>query len=151
VNKEFTASDLEVGYEDSTATLISLNKSSIEISGGGASAEGSTLTINNKGTYVLSGELETGQIIVDAGEKDKVKLVLNGVRVNCSDSAPIYIKSADKVFLTLQKGTENTLTDGRIYSLQSINMPSFPKMIWFSPEEPTILRLSKTPSTARIV
>ena len=32
--------------------------------------------------------------------------------IHCEDHAPLYIKEADKVFLTLAKGTENTLTDG---------------------------------------
>jgi hypothetical protein len=116
VDKEFTANDLEVGYEDSTAAHITLNKNSIEVSGDGASANGTVLTIKNKGTYVISGSLDNGQIIVDAGEQDKVRLVLNGVTINCSDYAPIYIKSADKVFITLQKDTQNTLSDGTAYA-----------------------------------
>lgn len=115
VDKEFTANDLEVGYEDSTATHITLNGSGIKISGNGAASSGEVLTINQEGTYVIEGNLDNGQIVVDAGEKDKVKLILNGVSVTCADNAPIYIKSADKVFIILAEGTENTLTDGSAY------------------------------------
>jgi hypothetical protein len=116
VDKEFTANDLEVGYEDSTAAHITLDGSSIEVSGSGAKADGENLTIEEEGTYVISGSLDDGQIIVDAGENDKVKLVLNGVSVACSDSAPIYVKNADKVFITLAEGTDNILTDGSSYT-----------------------------------
>jgi hypothetical protein len=116
VDKEFTANDLEVGYEDSTSTHVTLNGSSIEVSGDGASADNGVLTISQKGTYVISGSISDGQILVDAGENDKVQIVLNGVSINCADSAPIYVKNADKVFITLQEGTENTLTDGTSYT-----------------------------------
>ena len=115
VDTEFTANDLEVGYEESSAVSVTLNGSSISISGNGASAEGSTLTIYDEGTYVVSGNLEDGRIIVDADDTDKIRIVLNGVTIHCSDNAPVYIKNADKVFLTLKDGTVNTLTDGTEY------------------------------------
>lgn len=117
-NTEFTAKDLEVGYEDSTATHISLNNSSIDITGNGAEASDGVLTISREGTYVLTGTLTNGQIIVDAGEKEKVHLIFNGIAVTCSDNAPVYIKTADKVFITLAKDTENTLSDGSNYVLE---------------------------------
>ena len=112
VDKEFTARDLDIGYEESTAVLIALKGDSAEVSGDGAKAEGDEVTISDEGTYVLSGTLTDGQIVVDAEDTDKVQLVLNGVTLSSSDNAPIYIKNADKVFLTLAEGSENTLTDG---------------------------------------
>ncbi len=115
VDTEFTASDLEVGYEDSTATHITLDGSNIEVSGDGAAATEGVLTISKKGTYVITGTLQNGQIIVDAEDTDKVQIVLNGVSISCSDNAPIYIKSADKVFITLVEDTQNSLTDGTEY------------------------------------
>lgn len=116
VDTEFTARDLEVGYDDSTATAITLDGSSIEITGNGATADGSTLTIREEGTYIISGSLTDGQIIVDTTADDaKVQLVLNGVTINCSDNAPIYVKNADKVFITLAENSKNSLTDGSEY------------------------------------
>ncbi|MDD3174524.1 MAG: carbohydrate-binding domain-containing protein [Herbinix sp.] len=115
VNTEFTASDLEVGYEESAATMITFDGSNIETLDGGVTVENGVLTINEEGTYVLSGNLEDGQVVIDAEDTDKVQLVLNGVSIACSNSAPIYIKNADKVFITLAEGTENTLTDGSAY------------------------------------
>ncbi len=115
VDTEFTARDLEVGYEESTATNITLNGSSIEVSGDGAAAEDGVLTISQEGTYVISGTLNDGQILVDAGDSDKVHIIFNGITISCSQNAPVYIKNADKVFITLKEGTKNTLTDGAEY------------------------------------
>lgn len=116
VDTEFSARDLEVGYDDSTATAITLNGSSIEIAGNGATADGSTLTIREEGTYIISGSLTDGQIIVDTTADDaKVQLVLNDVTIDCSDNAPIYVKNADKVFITLAENSKNSLTDGSEY------------------------------------
>ena len=70
------------------------------------------VTITAAGTYVISGTLTAGSITVAAGEEDKVQLVLSGVDLTNPDGPALYIKSADKVFLTLADGTENTLSDG---------------------------------------
>lgn len=115
VDQEFSARDLEVGYEDSSATQITGTGTSMEVSGTGATYKDGVLTISAEGTYVISGSLADGQIVVDADEKDKVQIVLNGASITCSDNAPIYIKSADKVFLTLVNNTSNTLIDGTEY------------------------------------
>ena len=69
-----------------------------------------TQTISSGGVYIISGSLENGQIIVDCGDDDKVQLVLDDVSISCDYSAPIYIKNADKVFVTLADGTENYLS-----------------------------------------
>jgi hypothetical protein len=116
VDTEFSARDLEVGYDESTATKVTLNGNSIEVAGNGAAAEGSTLTINEEGVYIISGTLNDGQIIIDANaDEAKVQLVLNGVTIQCSNNAPIYVKNADKVFITLAENSKNTLTDGTEY------------------------------------
>ncbi len=118
VDTEFTARDLEVGYEDSEATHITFQGDRIDIEGAGAAVTDHLLTITGEGTYVMTGSLTEGQIIVDAGDQDKVHLIFNGITVHCSDNAPVYIKNADKVFITLAKDTGNTLTDGADYILK---------------------------------
>ena len=115
VDTDFTAKDLEVGYEESTATKIILNEDSIAVSGDGASATKNILTIKQEGSYVLEGTLNDGQIIVDAGDNDKIRIVLKGAEITNQTNAPIYIKNADKVFITLADGTDNSLTDGADY------------------------------------
>ena len=51
-------------------------------------------------------------IIIDAEKTDKLQLVLDGVSIHSETSAPLYVRQADKVFITLADGTENTLSNG---------------------------------------
>lgn len=115
VDTEFSDRDTDSSYDDSTATHITLDGSTINIDGDGAAASDGVITISSAGTYVITGDLTDGQIVVAAGDDDKVQIVLNGVTISCADNAPIYVKNADKVFLTLNEETENTLTDGTTY------------------------------------
>ncbi len=71
---------------------------------------GGDYTVTEAGTYLFRGTLTEGSIIVKAGDTDKVQLVLAGVEISCSATAPICILSGDKVFITLAEGTTNTLT-----------------------------------------
>ena len=79
------------------------------------SADGD-LTIREAGVYVLSGKY-TGMIVIEAGEEDKVQLVLENASLTNDAGPAIYVRSADKVFITAAKGTVNTITDGADYTL----------------------------------
>jgi hypothetical protein len=117
VSAVFDAADLETGW-DETATYITLSGDSVSISGSGAEAENTTVTITKAGTYVLSGILNDGQVIVDTEDTDAVRLVLNDADLTCLSSASIYVKSAEKAVLVLADGTENSVTDGTEYVLE---------------------------------
>ncbi len=117
IDISFNARDWEAGYEEAAATHIQLNGDSVAIEGDGAAFSQGILTISAAGTYVLSGSLTDGQVLVAAADSDQIQLVCNGVTLHCEDNAPLYIKSADQVFLTLAAGTENTVSDGDAYQL----------------------------------
>lgn len=68
-------------------------------------------TITKEGTYIFSGALSNGQIIVDADSEAKIQIVLNGVDISCDTSAALYIKQADKVIVTLNEDTTNILSN----------------------------------------
>ena len=74
------------------------------------------LTISEAGIYILSGKYE-GMILIEAGEDEKVQLVLKNATLTNEDGPAIYIRSADKVFITAVEGTVNTISDGSAYSL----------------------------------
>ena len=113
----FTDRDLSGEYDESAAETITLSGSSIETSASsGVSVDGSTVTITAEGVYIVSGTLSDGQIIVDADDSAKVQIVLKGASVTSSDSAALYVKSADKVFVTTAAGTENTLANGGTFT-----------------------------------
>ncbi|MFR6577415.1 MAG: carbohydrate-binding domain-containing protein [Blautia sp.] len=100
----------------SEAVKITLNKTTATVSGSGVKADGSTITITEEGVYIVSGTLEDGQIIVDASDSDKVQIVLDGVHINCETNAAIYVREADKVFITLAENSSNTLGGGNEYT-----------------------------------
>ena len=74
------------------------------------------LTITEAGVYLLSGHYD-GMIVIEAGEEDKVQLVLENAELTNGEGPAIYVKSADKVFLTAAEGTVNTISDGEDYTL----------------------------------
>lgn len=115
VDTNFTDRDKSSEYDESSAVKITLNGSSAVVSGIGVNISGSTVTITSAGTYIISGSLSDGQIVIAASDSDKVQLVLNNAEINCNTSAAIYVKSADKVFVTLPAGTTNSLGGGTEY------------------------------------
>ena len=115
-NEYFTANDLNGNWDTSEATQITLSGDSAKITGNGAYWLDNSLVIVHSGQYVISGELTDGNIVVDAAQYSKVWILLNGVTIFCSDDACIRIDQADKVFLTLAEGTENTLNGGDTFS-----------------------------------
>ena len=112
----FSARDLDGSYDENAAVRIQLEGEAASCDSDAVSLSGSRITLLDEGTYLVTGKLTDGQIVVDAGDTDKVQIVLAGADITCADSAAIYSKNADKVFLTLAEGTENTLTNGGNYT-----------------------------------
>lgn len=110
----FTTNDQNTAW--TAATTITLSGDTATVSGSGAYANGGSVTIASAGYYDVTGTLTDGSLIVDAGKNAKVFLRLNGVTITSSDDAAIRVNQADKVFLTLAEGTENTVTSGETYS-----------------------------------
>lgn len=112
----FTDRDYQTDYEENGSVFIQLNGSSASASSDSVQISGTTLTITEEATYILSGTLDDGMIIVNAPDTAKLQLVLDGVNIHCETSAPLYILEADKVFVTLADGTENTLSNGGTFT-----------------------------------
>ena len=113
--EEFTDRDQRDTYDERDCVKILLNGNSASCTGSGVSISGSTVTITKKGTYLISGQLNDGMIIVDAEDSHKVQLVLDNVSVSSQTNAPLYIRQADKVFLTLAPDSQNTLAGGSTF------------------------------------
>ena len=108
----FTDRDMKNDFDTSEAVTIQLNGTSASASSDSVKISGSSVTVTEEATYIISGTLSDGMIVVDASDTAKLQLVLNGVNVTNSASAALYITEADKVFVTLADGTENTLANG---------------------------------------
>jgi len=113
----FTDRDLDTAYKFEVVS-IQLNGSSASCDSNTSSVkiDGSTITISDEGTYIFSGALENGMIIVNAEDTDKPQLVFDGVTITSTTSAPLYILEADKVFVTLADGSTNTLSNGGTFT-----------------------------------
>lgn len=104
----FTERDLAGTYEESGAVYVTLSGDGIIGETDGVAINGQTVTITAEGTYIFSGTLSEGQIVVDA-DNAKVQIVFDNVDITCASSAAVYVKSAEKVFVTLAEGAQNTL------------------------------------------
>lgn len=99
--------------DENSVTEIKLSDSGIEITGGGAKAEGSTVTIGAVGNYSVSGTLSDGQIVVDTGDEAvKVTLILNGADITNLSGPAIHIRQAKDARIQLAQGSKNSVTSG---------------------------------------
>ena len=112
----YTDRDLDSSWSAQGATTVVCSQTTAQVTGSGAAVSNGVLTISKAGTFILSGKL-TGQIVVCAGEADKLQIVLNGLEVTGKNGPALYIKQADKVFISLADGSKNALTDSSDYSL----------------------------------
>ena len=108
----FTDRDYENSYEESQCIRIAFDGDSIRADADSVKISGTTAIITQEATYILSGTLEDGMVIVEAPETAKLQIVLENVNIHSETSAALYILEADKVFLTLAEGTENVLSNG---------------------------------------
>ncbi|MBQ8955098.1 MAG: carbohydrate-binding domain-containing protein, partial [Clostridia bacterium] len=92
-----------------------------------ALSDGQDIHITAAGVYVLTGSASNVTVYVEAGEDDKVQIVLDGVTVTNADFPVIYAKTADKLFVTTSADSAlsvtgaftadgSTNTDGVIFS-----------------------------------
>lgn len=96
---EFSSRDMEQTADLSDATYLTLES-------------GEDITITAAGVYVISGSAKESTIIVEAGDEDKVQLVLDGVTITNTSTPCIYVKNADKVFVTTTDSTNRLTVSG---------------------------------------
>ena len=108
----FSDRDFDTSYKAEKAVALHFEGTTISCAAKEVRTEGTTATITEEGTYILTGTLEDGTVLVDVEKTQKVQLVLSGVSITNRTGAALYIKQADKVFITTVEGTENTLSNG---------------------------------------
>lgn len=86
-NDLFTDRDMEQTYDSEEAIYYTLESNQ-------------DIVIDEEGVYVFSGDVTETTILVEADDEAKVQLVLDGVSIINEDMPAIYVKSADKVFVT---------------------------------------------------
>ena len=140
----FTDRDSNPSYDEKAASTITFSESGVSRSSDSVTISDSstvsnnatdsdtndttassctTVTISEAGTYILSGSASNAQVIIDADKETKIQLVLDDLTLNCESSAPIYVRKADKVFITLADGSSNTLsTTGEFVTIDDNNI-----------------------------
>jgi len=137
IQVEFDSKDLDSNISGADLSYILLEGDSITFEGDGAIVTGTVVTIQSAGTYSISGFLNDGQIVVDTQDTEMVKLVLEGLKINSATSAPIYVRNAEKIVLTLVEGTENYVTDAESYLFENQEVDE-PNAAIFSNDDLTI-------------
>ena len=105
----FTKRDLDASYDESECTAITLDDENSSCDSDAVTIDGQMVTITSEGTYLISGTLSNGSIVVDVADSEKVQLVFDNVSITNESGAAVYVRQADKVFLTLADGSENTV------------------------------------------
>ena len=95
---------------------ITMSDSGAQISGSGAKAEGTTVTVTEAGVYSVTGGCSNGKIVIDAAKDAEVTLLLNGIELTSKSGPAIYCDNAGKFTLTLAQGTQNIISDTENYS-----------------------------------
>lgn len=120
---EYTNADMETESAYGNSVLIDLNNGSPECANSSVKIEGSTVTILAGGKYTITGTMEEGQILVNPAlsDEENVKILLDGITITNSKSAPFVSKAAGKTVITLKDGTENIFNDLRQVNNESSN------------------------------
>ena len=105
----FTNRDRRTDYDPDTAVRVNLDNVT---SGNGVAVEGTRVTLTADTTYILTGTLADGMLVVSADENAKPHLIFDGVHITNKTGAALYILEADKVVVTLAAGADNTLANG---------------------------------------
>lgn len=134
---EYAEDDMYTDWSSSNPTEIKLNGTSASINGSGAEAKESTVSITAAGTYVVSGKLDNGQIAIDVKDKGIVRLVLNGAEIYNNSTSAIFVEEAGKTIISLQKGTNNLVSDGKTYVYPNASTDE-PNSAIFSKDDLTI-------------
>lgn len=95
-SERFTSRDLEQSPDLSGANYYTVS-------------DGQDIEITEEGVYVLTGSAKEVTVTVNAADDAKVQIVLDGVSITNENFPAIYVKNADKVFVTTTD-SENILS-----------------------------------------
>ncbi len=114
-------SEDDLSWDSSTEKTIDLSSPTVT---DGVTVENGVITITAAGNYRLTCTLEDGQVVVNAGDQDQVRLILDNASITNKDGAAIVGQSADELIVYTESGTTNTVTDGSEYAVTGEDDPS---------------------------
>ena len=108
--KQSTSTTKAAEQAAASSETITFSSDKITCSDSDVSIEDNVITISKAGNYTVSGSSENAQIIIDASDDDEVSLTLSDLTLSCETSAPIYVKKAKQLTVTLEDGSTNYLS-----------------------------------------
>lgn len=97
------------------AAKITLSDQNIDVSGEGVEVADGEISIVKGGTYLITGTLSDGNVVVNAPDEEVV-LVLDQAEITSSDTSALYVYKSEETTVYLAEGSTNTLTDAASYS-----------------------------------
>ncbi len=107
--KQSTSTTKAAEQSAANSETITFSSDKITCSDSDVSIEDNVITISKAGNYTVSGSSENAQIVIDASD-DEVSLTLSDLTLSCETSAPIYVKKAKQLTVTLEDGSTNYLS-----------------------------------------
>ena len=111
--------DAQTHYTNEDLTWDSSDEKTIDLANptatDGVSVENGTITITSGSTYRITGEY-SGQVKIEAGKSDTVRLVLDNAKITNSTGAAINVVSAAEAIIYTAAGTTNTVADEANYT-----------------------------------
>ncbi len=123
---EIKSTDLDDSWSAEASESINLDNSS------------GVINVDSGGTYVLSGSLQGGRLLINSPDDEPVRLVLNGADISSNDGPAIYVMNAKKLVVILAEGKTNSISDGGTYSSVA-NDENGPHSAVFSMDDLTII------------
>ncbi len=114
---EITTAEYEANKDKWKENLGTIDVTYMTVTGKGVMVDKNTVMITEGGDFTVTGENDN--VLIHINTKDKVKLRLEGVKISNPSNPVIFYENADKSLITVSKGTENYITDGEEYTLES--------------------------------
>lgn len=127
IESEYIEDENDYQWDSLTATRINLKDDIVEIAGDGSVFESNQVKIQKGGTFWIKGNLNNGQIKVQATKQEKVKLILDNVIISCNNDAAISIEQSERTIIILKDGSQNTINDGFSYTTDENNAAIYSK------------------------
>ena len=114
-NTSLTEDEVSI-LQSTNENTIYLKGDSVETSVQGTSIDNTILTISSPGSYIITGTLNDGQILVDCQETGTVELVFYNANISNSTNSPVFIKNCKKTLLVLAEDSVNSLNEASEYT-----------------------------------
>jgi hypothetical protein len=114
---DYSDRDKDATCDETSAVIVTLEGDTATVEGddsanGGVVVEKDAVTLTAEATYIIRGSLNGRSLVIDAPDDAKLQVVLDSVHIENNTGSAFLVESADKVFLTLADGSDNSLSDG---------------------------------------